>query len=436
MEDAARPRIVYVLGAGFSAGLRKGDGPGFPLISQCLQPRYCENPSRREWLAARRAIVAKILDALVRRGLCENLEDLIAFARYKALLANEESPENFSRAIAELKDLGLTDDEVAVFDASPTGGGMAARMRSLVSHWERIDFVASNLLSYAVYTGHWGGPTRGCGSIDGTSFYDGCIGDNSSYPPHARAWAETIAAIAAERRGRISIVTLNWDISIEQLLFRDGHMGVHLVLPRGWTHAALPDAESPGTVKARSPRTLPQQADSETCPHLLKLHGSLNWYAPLEAHRSYRSVPGVVRWQIGYAGAYEDAFDPVPLTIGGREMFLVLGLPGRDKYGTTFLLRHIWESAYEALLLADEVIIIGYSLPRYDQQAIALASAISAHRSGSKHIRVICGDGAAGRQTAKRWAMVLGSGRRFAERVITKHRWSACTDLLLPKTAR
>ncbi len=116
---------------------------------------------------------------------------------------------------------------------------------------------------------------------------------------------------------------------------------------------------------------------------LYKMHGSLNWYRmtgqlaeprpPESANRS-PGVPPEYRGKLYLTRDRPGQADPSPngtlITKGGYRLDPVLVTPVADKSGLLGPeLDQVWKAATEALVSADELVVIGYSFPASDVAA-------------------------------------------------------------------
>lgn len=224
------------------------------------------------------------------------------------------------------------------------------------------------------------------------------------------------------------IVTFNWDTLMERALMEtgrwevDGGYGVkpHSVFRDGWMEPAV-----------HLPRTALK---------IIKLHGSVNW---LTAYPIYEGEELVLTHALPadslfvyehatmpyatFAGRYMGGY--VPLTYGyyppnlthvparsAREGFKIVQVrpnfpcmpkgkaeeagiasmpliipPVREKNYENFggLFNNLWSQAAQALRTCDEIILIGYSFPRTDQQSRALFTKAFVERSSMPRVTII-----------------------------------------------
>ncbi len=172
--------------------------------------------------------------------------------------------------------------------------------------------------------------------------------------------------------GRATVITMNYDTIIERLaplaIWPWYHLpstwspgGVYRLHPADLFGGLPPTVPTPpseivdpsgkgGTVLRRAPETL----------RLIKLHGSLDWFAaPTDPTGST-----LVRWTPGPAPAEDDE-----TLLGhppGREPFLVPPDANKSPYFTNPVMRELWAQARTALERATRVSLVGYSLPATD----------------------------------------------------------------------
>lgn len=189
----------------------------------------------------------------------------------------------------------------------------------------------------------------------GTAFREG---------PPSSTWPYNLLRVLDVRRA--TVITMNYDTIVE------------LVAPHAlWPWASTPSPFVPGSANqlvaadlfGDLPPTVPPPTNTfrthapgpeieiprlppETL-HLIKLHGSLDWFAA----RGDPSGATLVRWESG-----ADADDHPP----GREPFLVPPDANKSSYFDNPLVRELWAQARMALERAASVTLIGYSLPTTD----------------------------------------------------------------------
>ncbi len=118
---------------------------------------------------------------------------------------------------------------------------------------------------------------------------------------------------------------------------------------------------------------------------LLKLHGSLDWWW----------VPGDVSGATLNRGKVESTFGNVSILsekdqfrqFGGRERFIVAPLATKSSYYRNPTSRALWLQAAEALMSADRIALVGYSLPVADMVVNGMLGL--ALRTGSRPIDIV-----------------------------------------------
>lgn len=138
------------------------------------------------------------------------------------------------------------------------------------------------------------------------------------------------------------VISFNWDLVLEQMLFGDD----------------------------LGPRSYGLFSGKRKGPELLKPHGSLNWYeAPAIKH--VKEDKHITLFSTGEAGQSVDAFLPyreITTTVGRRYTPLIIP-PTYFKDFSSPLFGRLWRRCTEALSTAKEIIVLGYSLPPADLQA-------------------------------------------------------------------
>jgi len=121
---------------------------------------------------------------------------------------------------------------------------------------------------------------------------------------------------------------------------------------------------------------IPRQQDEEIEQHspvkLLKLHGSIGWHRKEEGDQPYLRHPLYLQYfhLPGCMGALHDR--NAPPSGHGPDLNPVMIYPSYLKQLDDPIILEIWEQASYVLLNADEIFIIGYSLPKADVAIRAL----------------------------------------------------------------
>jgi hypothetical protein len=186
---------------------------------------------------------------------------------------------------------------------------------------------------------------------------------------------------------KATVITMNYDEVVEHL--------AESVLWEPWARAGLGVTErevSTDDLLAGLPPSLPSPAPRMTkataCTparavvdlpvktlRLLKLHGSLSWFASPDD----RTGTTLARWaQRGSVQGNGDEQRRVELP--GREPFIVPPASLKSRYIENPVVREIWQRARDALATAPRVTIVGYSLPAADQAFSGLLADTIARR--------------------------------------------------------
>ncbi len=143
-----------------------------------------------------------------------------------------------------------------------------------------------------------------------------------------------------------SVISFNYDTLVERI----PHRGVEYIYPMR-LEAMWP------------PRTIVDGIYEGESFKLLKLHGSVNWYYSGSATYYGQALyyHTITRWS-------EDLRDENKSKKALRALTPLIIPPTTEKtlYFQHEMINHIWQQAYSALNLADEVIFIGSSLPETD----------------------------------------------------------------------
>jgi len=169
----------------------------------------------------------------------------------------------------------------------------------------------------------------------------------------------------------LTIVTLNYDLLIEQLL---DDIGLR------YEYGASGIIEFDDPARRRRLRRSGSQLD------IYKLHGSASWGVCRGCGKAKSSSDQVTSFETTY----------VPIRRKScpwcKERFLESGIvpPILEKAGESRYREPIWVSARKALRRAREVIVIGYSLPESDHEALSLFREIESPFKRPR-ITVVCG---------------------------------------------
>lgn len=171
---------------------------------------------------------------------------------------------------------------------------------------------------------------------------------------------------------RTTVITMNYDTIVERLAplalwpwrvsQRQLAAGAAFPLFAADLFADLPPTipAPPGTIQtlSRGPKHEIPRAAPDTF-NLLKLHGSLDWFAA----RGDPSGATLVRWERSPDASDGDSWDHHPV---GREPFLIPPDANKSAYFDNPIVRELWSRARTALEQAASVTLVGYSLPATD----------------------------------------------------------------------
>jgi hypothetical protein len=271
---AGRGEIVYVVGAGFSAGL------GFPTIRGLLE-----------------AIWPRLQDS----GYADGIADIIRFHHPSFNPYRKDTFVNIEHLLSEMQ----ANEEL--FDSSrPATGRFTAN--------ELVERRQNLLLELA-------------------GWFHELKQKTLMAPP---AWVADLAR--RMRHEKAQIVSFNWDLVLDELLFGD----------------TLSKQNYGFTLKRTGPR-------------LLKPHGSLNWYE----QSSGRHLSDTKKFRLGGAGAGAVyAFRPYRAPMSSKRKYMPLIVaPVFNKQFSSPIFQHLWREAVSLLSTASEVRFLGYSLADADFHA-------------------------------------------------------------------
>lgn len=157
----------------------------------------------------------------------------------------------------------------------------------------------------------------------------------------------------ANPRHKVSVITFNYDIALDFSLHRNGYV----------IDYALED----------------MQADGQRLIPLLKLHGSLNWSETIATVTPKAIVPWTMQdyWRTHNISPFQEIkYCTVPIgsqlvemsSKGGKLVTgeAVLVPPTWNKADTHRVLSKVWQKAAGALSEAENIFVIGYSMPETD----------------------------------------------------------------------
>lgn len=172
-----------------------------------------------------------------------------------------------------------------------------------------------------------------------------------------------------ESGNKLSIITTNYDITLEYMLWR---LGFHCYVPFEWEPFMFEFG-----YKSQS-ESMYDRAEYETSILTCKLHGSINWFSNSENRNSLKVLNNLYRGEIDEDLDYEDdlsspdfnfktvwypeisnesyKFEQVPFIV---PLTIFKLQPDRR-------IQAIWDAAGKALKKADKLIFVGYSFPESD----------------------------------------------------------------------
>lgn len=178
----------------------------------------------------------------------------------------------------------------------------------------------------------------------------------------APEWAGTLLRML--HGSRTPVITLNYDTVVERLLLRSSPREPDSANPLREHHLYnLPLTP----IRARAGNALLDER-VETF-HLIKLHGSINWF-----HSGPEGYPGE---QVYYRGVNTDSpFDDdrgrdgvgpgIECLCSDKIPLIIPPVAEKSHFYENRTIRMLWTAAREALTEAEEVMCVGYSLPETD----------------------------------------------------------------------
>jgi len=215
-----------------------------------------------------------------------------------------------------------------------------------------------------------------------------------------RSRRQYLRRLLSDLRDGDTILTLNWDTTIERTLLEDGRW-----TPRdgyGFPKRLLCKADP--TIRVRLPKSKIK---------VLKLHGSVGWYRSRQGRLYLDYDHGYLKY-LGVPTSRGDIlmFDP-EAEIGGPNRDPVVAYPSFLKQLPGTELQEIWQAATRAVLTADSIEVWGYSLPESDIGVRVLLTPLRS-RLSSRSVEVSVHDPSA--EVGSRWKDFLGRKTRIDRR--------------------
>jgi len=183
----------------------------------------------------------------------------------------------------------------------------------------------------------------------------------SAAPPQ---WFASLMREWHKREARI--ITFNYDTLIESTL-----PALELIMPDGGTqeklsyHRLPPGLIEHWAIMYAGNRLLPTKSF-----HLLKLHGSLNWYWDSAGTRSPIDIGIEERW----GKDHPPGETVIRYRAPGLDPFLVPPTTAKSPFFGQAILREVWRQARIALQSASKIYALGYSFPMTDLSLRAMLS--------------------------------------------------------------
>jgi hypothetical protein len=177
-----------------------------------------------------------------------------------------------------------------------------------------------------------------------------------SIEAEAPPWLYELLTILHHRRA--TVITLNYDTLVEV-----GVASLALQLLES-------NAQDPITVKDilhdSPPLSLFYGGGGPIQPtfRLLKLHGSLDWWAAVRDTNAATLIR--TRLLSRFGNPMPESEDDLERQTSGREVFIVPPATAKTSYYQNTFTRGLWSSAFHALRTADRISLLGYSLPVAD----------------------------------------------------------------------
>lgn len=198
-------------------------------------------------------------------------------------------------------------------------------------------------------------------------------------------------AVANLKDGDI-VITTNWDTVIERALMEQGKWQ----LLDGYSF--LVDIECG---PQWNPQPLPDDFKKPSKVKVLKLHGSVGWFSHNNNHDIYLRYDNFLQYLSLRGQEIRDKNAP---NIGSHTKYIITG-PSYLKKFENSVIQSIWEQAAQAIISADQIIIVGYSLPYAD---IAVRVLLNPLRQRISRNSVIVKVVDPNKSTQKHWQDFLG----------------------------
>lgn len=204
------------------------------------------------------------------------------------------------------------------------------------------------------------------------------------------------------------VITTNWDTLAERVL-----METEKWLPSdGYGFQVCFETGSEW-----KPQFLPKELRVPSSVKVLKLHGSVGWFRKNIGQEVYLRHANYLQYMVLLDGyLIRDKNEPAPG--GGPPENPMTIFPSYLKQIEGPIMQSIWDQAVHALNHAEELIIIGYSLPSADVAVRALINPVR-QRFNQTAIKVTIVDPS--NMVLQRWREFLGDGVRLVPKTAKEH---------------
>lgn len=215
-----------------------------------------------------------------------------------------------------------------------------------------------------------------------------------------RAYVHNVHNAVANLKDGDIVITTNWDTAVERTLMEQGKwqpgdgyfFPVDIECDQQWNPQPLPDdLKKPSKVK------------------VLKLHGSVGWFSRNNNHGIYLRYENYLQYLSPQRQGIRDKNDT---RIGSHTNFIFV-VPSYLKKLENLIIQSIWDQAAQAIISADQIIVVGYSLPPADIAVRVLLNPLRRRISRNSVIVKVVDPNKA---TQKHWRDFLGTNVEVIEK--------------------